>query len=108
MIRFLLDEHVHPAVANGLRLRNIDAATAAEVGLLGEPDERYIEFAASEDRVIVTHDDDFLKLHAMGKPHAGIAYCHQRERTVGELVSTLVLIYDCLLSREVKNRVEFL
>jgi predicted nuclease of predicted toxin-antitoxin system len=108
VIRFLLDEHVGHAVATGLRLRGIDVATAAEAGLLGEPDERYVSLALTEGRVIVTHDDDFLTLHAAGVEHAGIAYCRQGTRTVGEVVNALVLIDACLAPDETRNRVEFL
>jgi len=42
VIRFLLDEHVHPAVASGLQLRGIDVLEAIEADLLGEPDEHNI------------------------------------------------------------------
>jgi hypothetical protein len=108
LIRFLLDEHVHPAVATGLRIRGIDVTTAAEAGLLGAPDESYVTLAASENRVIVTHDDDFLAIGAAGVRHAGIAYCHQHARSVGELVNALVLIHSCLEPDEIENRVEFL
>lgn len=34
-IRFHLDEHIDPAVADGLRRRHIEVTTAAEAGLLG-------------------------------------------------------------------------
>jgi hypothetical protein len=108
VIRFLLDEHVHPAVAIGLRLRGVEVTTATEAGLLGAPDESYVALAVSEERVIVTHDDDFLALDAAGTRHAGIAYCHQRARSVGELVNALVLIHNCLTSDEIENEVEFL
>ncbi len=108
MIRFVLDEHVRPAVATGLRLRGIDVVTAGEAGLLGEPDERYIEYGRSEGRVIVTHDDDFLSLHAAGFEHAGIAYVHQQARSMGELVSALILVDACLSPDEARNRIEFL
>lgn len=108
MIRFLLDEQVHPAVATGLRLRGIDAVTAAEAGLLGEPDLRYVYHGLAEGRAIVTHDDDFLALHAAGTEHAGIAYCHQGDRSVGEIITVLVLMDACLTPDEVRNRIEFL
>ena len=37
----------------------------------------------SEGRVLVTHDADFLRYHAEGVEHAGIAYCKKGSRTVG-------------------------
>lgn len=40
--------------------------------------------------------------------HAGIAFCQQGTRTIGQLVMTLVLIYEALEPREMVGRVEFL
>ena len=58
--------------------------------------------------MIVTQDDDFLKLHANGAPHAGIVYCRQQTLTIGEILRRLVLIHDLLDPAEIKGRVEFL
>ncbi|MGH7130229.1 MAG: DUF5615 family PIN-like protein, partial [Planctomycetaceae bacterium] len=77
-IRFHLDEHIDAAVAEGLRHRGIGVTTTVETGLSGADDEAHLAFALNEHRVVMTHDDDFLVLHAAGTPHAGIAYCHQR------------------------------
>ena len=73
-IRYHLDENVHGAVANGLRLRGIDVTTASDAALLGASDAEHVAFARSQGRVIVTHDDDFLRLHAESIEHAGIVY----------------------------------
>lgn len=108
MIRFHLDEHIHPAIATGVRVRGIDVTTAAEAGLLGANDEQHLAFATREQRVIVTHDSDFLVLHANGKPHAGIAFCHHEARSIGEIVAALVLMNECLTADEMQNRVEFI
>ena len=108
MIRFHLDEHVHPAIAAGLRHRGIDVTTTVDAGLSGAADENQLAFARTEDRVIVTHDDDFLALHARGVSHAGIAYCHQQSHSTGDLLRTLLLLYECLTAEEMQGRVEFL
>jgi hypothetical protein len=107
-IRFLLDEHVAHAVAHGLRRRGIDALTPGEVGLLGATDEELLARAREEGCVIVTHDGDFLRLHATGVPHAGIAYSEQGARTIGQLIAGLVLMYEALPPEEIAGRVEFL
>jgi predicted nuclease of predicted toxin-antitoxin system len=72
-IRFHLDEHISAQVAAGLRRRNIDVTTTGDTGLIGATDLAHIEFAASSGRVLVTQDDDFLRLHAKGVAHSGIA-----------------------------------
>jgi predicted nuclease of predicted toxin-antitoxin system len=81
--KFHLDEHVSPAIAAGLRRRGIDVTTTREVGLQDLPEQHHIAFALPAGRVIVTHDDDYLLLHAQGVRHAGIAYCHQHARSIG-------------------------
>ncbi len=107
-IRFHLDEHVAGAVALGLRLRAIDASTTTEEGLIAASDEQQLAFAAGRGRVLVTHDADFLRLHAAGHPHAGIVYCHQRDAAVGAPVRGLVLIHALLSPEDMRNHVEFL
>ena len=74
VLKFHLDEHVSPAIDAGLRRRGIDVTTTREVGLQGAADTDHIAFALSAGRVIVTHDEDYLMLHAQGVRHAGIVY----------------------------------
>jgi predicted nuclease of predicted toxin-antitoxin system len=107
-IRFHLDEHIDPAIANGLRRRGIDVTTTADMGLQGTRDEEHLAFARAERRIIVTHDDDYLRLHQRGIPNAGIAYCRQQTRSIGEMLRALVLIWAVLTPEEMENHVEFL
>jgi hypothetical protein len=82
--------------------------TTAGAGLLGATDLAQLELTASAGRVLVTHDDDFLRLHAQGMAHAGIAYCQQQSMSVGEMLRRLILIHDLLSPEEMAGRVEFL
>jgi len=107
-IRFHLDEHISANVAAALRRRNIDVTTAADTGLIGATDVAHLGFAASTGRVVVTQDDDFLRLHSGGVAHAGIAYCRQQSMALGEMLRRLVLIHDLLSPEEMAGRVEFL
>jgi len=56
----------------------------------------------------VTHDADFLRLHAQGAEHAGMCYCHPQARTLGQIIDALLLVYGCLTAEEMKQHVEFL
>jgi hypothetical protein len=51
LIRYDLDEHVDPAVAEGLRRRGIDATTTVGAGLTGATDEEQLGFATADRRV---------------------------------------------------------
>jgi predicted nuclease of predicted toxin-antitoxin system len=94
-------------IAAGLRRRNIDVTTAADVRLNGATDMEHLAFASSQRRVVATHDDD-LRLHAQGAAHTGIAYCRQQSMTIGELLRRVVLLHDLLSPEEMIGRVEFL
>jgi predicted nuclease of predicted toxin-antitoxin system len=65
-IRFHLDENVSGAVALALRRRGVDVSTAVEANLIGADDRAHLEFAQAHDRVLVTYDDDFTRIHASG------------------------------------------
>jgi predicted nuclease of predicted toxin-antitoxin system len=107
-IRFHLDEHVDPAIAQGLRRLGIDATTTIDAGLVRAPDEDHIAFGIAQGRVVFTQDQDFLRIHAAGIPHAGITFCHQQARTIGQIIDGLKLIWELLEPREMEGRVEFL
>ena len=107
-IRFQLDENVPHAVAQALRRRGIDVVTAAETGLLGVDDLQVLAHSHATGRVLVTHDSDLLRLHRERHEHAGIAYCQQGVRAIGQLVASLVLIHEILEPNEMLGRVEFL
>ena len=80
---------------------------AAQFDLFREP-KQHMAFALREGRVIFTQDEDFLSLHAAGVQHAGIAYCHQASRSLGEIIPGLALIWDIYEPEEMHNRVEWL
>jgi predicted nuclease of predicted toxin-antitoxin system len=107
-VRFQLDAHVPDAVAEALRRRGVDVQTANEAGLRTAPDSAYVARAIAEGRVIVTHDSDFLRIHHSQQAHAGIAYCGQGKRTIGEIIAALVLIYEVLDAEEMNGRLEFI
>jgi predicted nuclease of predicted toxin-antitoxin system len=107
-VGFQLDEHIPSAVARALRRRGIDVETPAEAGLIGAPDGEQLSHAYAAGRVFVTHDPDLLRLHRQRHQHAGIAYCEQGTRSIGQIVAGLVLIYEVLEPSEMLGRVEFL
>ena len=58
--RFLVDESLGIAVAKVLRARGWNAVYAADLKLLGRSDEDVFAAAYREDRILLTHDRDFL------------------------------------------------
>jgi predicted nuclease of predicted toxin-antitoxin system len=107
-IRFHLDEHCPHAVAEGLRRHGIDATTSTDAGLLHAADIDHLAFGLAQKRVIFTQDEDYLVLASQGVAHAGIAYCHQQTRGNGEIIDSLVLLWEVFELEEMANRVEYL
>jgi uncharacterized protein with PIN domain len=107
VIAFHLDEHVDHAIAIGLRLRGIDVTTTTDAGLIAADDPEHIAFALASNRVVLTHDQDFLRHHQAGIEHAGIIYAEQGAHTIGEIVRFLHLLSDCLEPHEMRGQIEF-
>lgn len=107
-ICFHLDEHISNAIAIALRRRGIDVTTTVEAGLRQADDLTHLTFSYQAGRVLVTHDADFLRLHAQGVEHAGIAYCKKGTRTIGQMIETLSLMHEVLSPADIENSVEYL
>ena len=106
-IRFRLDEHVTHAIARALRRRGVDIVTATETGTVGLPDDQLLARCYVEGRVLITNDNDFLLLHGRAAPHAGIVFSEFGARSIGEMVTFLILVVDVYSPAEIANRVEF-
>ena len=75
--RFLLDENIHLAVAEGLRRLGFDTVHVREIGCLGASDHQVLVRAAGQNRLVVTRDlRDFARLATLyqggGKALPGI------------------------------------
>lgn len=106
-IRFYVDEHIASSVVEGLRRRDIDVMTTYEARMRGATDEQQLFYAGEQQRVLVTKDDDFLRLHAEDVQHYGIVFV-PTQATIGALVQGLMLISRVLDADEMRNHVEFL
>jgi uncharacterized protein with PIN domain len=107
-MRFHLDENVDPDIALALRQAGIDVTTSQEAGLLATSDLAQLEFAITQSRVLVTHDDDFLILNSQGVEHSGITYCQKDAKSIGYLIRMLILLAEVATPEEIRNRVEYL
>jgi predicted nuclease of predicted toxin-antitoxin system len=75
MLRLLIDEDVHIDILEGLRRRNptIDVIRVHDVGLNQTPDADILEWAAQNDRVVVSVDKKTLAVDAWNRVGAGRA-----------------------------------
>lgn len=75
--------------------------------MLGASDEEQLSFAREQRRVIFTQDEDFLRLHASERQHAGIIYAPQ-QTAIGDMIRGLMLVFEVLEPDEMQGHVEFL
>ena len=106
-MHFHLDEHIPAAIADGLRRRGIDVTTTVEADLAGASDLAHVQFAHRTSRVILSGDPDFLALAGSGVEHAGLVYCHQNTRTIGQMIDFLLLVDACMSPEDMRNHIEF-
>jgi predicted nuclease of predicted toxin-antitoxin system len=106
-IRFHLDEHVDPAIAMALRRAGIDLTTTIEAGLRGRNDEAHLQFARAERRVLVTRDQDFLRLSGRVADHAGIVF-YTANQSIREIIEGLILICEVMLPEEMAGNIEYI
>lgn len=107
-LRFHLDENDNPTIADALRRLGVDVTTTNEMHLRTRTDTVHWDYAQRESRVIVTHDDDFLRLAHQNEFHAGVAYCSQSKRTVGEIVRRLMKLHEEQTTDRMMGRVFYL
>ncbi|RIK84183.1 MAG: hypothetical protein DCC68_01995 [Planctomycetota bacterium] len=107
-MRLHLDESMPSAVAEGLRRRGYDVTVSSEAGLLAASDEKQLAYAAREDRILVTRDQDFLRLNAQRTDHAGIIFWTQRQRSLGQLIRAIDSLFVARTLAELRGQVVFL
>ncbi len=80
--------------------------------LITRPDTEVLEWAANENRVVLTHDVTTMSKHAFdrvnqGLPMPGVIEVSQ-DVPIGEAIEELVLIAECSLENEWHNQVIYL
>ena len=93
------DENLNSKLVRGVqRLRKLDIVRVQDVGLSGADDPTVLEWAASENRVLLTHDVATMARHAYDRVAAGLPMPGVFE--IGVRVPLAVAIEDVLLVAE--------
>lgn len=84
------DESIWIPVADGLERRGWVIRTARDEGTLGDPDRDQLAYAADNDWILLTFDDDFLSLVEEEElEHAGVIYVQQAGKKIGDVVKAV-------------------
>lgn len=113
-IRFLADADLDNAIVQGVRRRepSIDFKSANDAGLEGLPDEKVLEIAAGEGRVLVSHDKRTMPVHFVARIRSG-----QRSpgvllalpsASVGEVVESLLIIWSASGESDWADQIHYL
>lgn len=95
-MRFLLDENIHPRVAEIAWEQDVDVVSVMELRRRGRSDREQLELAAKQDRVLVTRNRaDYLhwtrEFYHAGRPHAGVllvgdGFPHDQPEALGRVL----------------------
>ncbi len=111
-IAFYMDENVHRAITNGLRIRNVEVLTVQEDGRTSFPDPIILDRATELDRVLFSQDDDFLveATHRQQEKinFSGVIYAHKLRVSVGDCIRDLEIIAKAAYPEELANRIQYL
>lgn len=104
------DECLDARTVAGLRRRSIDIQTTADEALLGAPDERQLAQAIARGRVVVTNDQDFLRLAhdrmEKGLPFPGVIFVLPGT-PVGDAVRAIADLAVVLDAYDMAGRIEW-
>jgi predicted nuclease of predicted toxin-antitoxin system len=113
-VNFLIDMPLSPHLAAWLEARGHDAVHALHVGLDRAPDERLLQYALEQGRVVITADLDFPRLMALARAAApGIILvrggANTEEEVARRLQRALERVPEAELTRSIvvleKNRI---
>ena len=114
MIRFLADENFNNDILRGFqrRLPSVDIVRVQDTELMGGSDLAVLAWAATEARIVLTHDLATLigaayERIASGEPVVGVIAVPQAIRA-GVAIEDLILIAECSTPQDFSDRVAFL
>ena len=113
-MRFLADENFDYAIILGLQREkpDLDIVRVQAVGLISTDDPIILEWAARENRILLTHDVNTVPGYAYqrvadGKSMPGVLAVHQTAPT-GTVIEHLLIVLEASKPDEWEGRVQFI
>lgn len=114
MLGFAADENFNMHIVNGVlrRLPDLDIRRVQDAGLEGTDDPAVLEWAASEGRVLLTHDANTITAFAyerisQGLPMPGVFEVSLRI-PISTAIEEIILLAECSVAGEWEGQVNYL
>ena len=114
MLRLAADENFNNDIVRGLwrRKPELDIVRIQDIGLSGADDPTILEWAAQEERVLLTHDVSTITRYAYervraGRPMPGV-FEISRAVPIGRAIADILLLAECSLDGEWEGQVRYL
>ena len=115
MLRLTSDADFNGVLYRALLRRqpDLDIVRTQDVGLRTAKDTEILAWAASQDRIVLTHDRKTMTKFAFdrimaGLPMPGVFVLENRPKQIGQMVEDVLLVALCSSQEEWKDRVIFL
>ncbi|MBN1563709.1 MAG: DUF5615 family PIN-like protein [Anaerolineae bacterium] len=100
MIRFLADENFNGRILRGIQRENPDAhiVRVQDTAMYEAPDPQVLEWAAQENRIVLTHDVETMVGYANDRltnelPMPGVIIVHD-DLPIGQVVEDLLIVLN--------------
>jgi hypothetical protein len=110
----LADENLHSAIWRGLLRRNceIDIVRVQDVGILSFDDPAVLEWAAQENRIVISSDTNTLIRFAIERIDSGIfmpgVIVVPQDLAIGAAIEDILLLAECGEPSDIENQVVYL
>ncbi len=111
MLRFLADENFNGRILRGLLARNplIDILRWQDIGPEGQEDPILLEWAAQQNRLLLTHDVETMVGFAYQRANAGLpmpgVIAVSAESSIRAVIEDLLLVADVSIEGEYEGQV---
>lgn len=114
MLRLAADENFNRDIVRGLlrRKQDLDIVCVQDVGLSRADDPTILEWAAKEDRVLLTHDVSTMTRYAYERVQSGLpmpgVFEVSRKVPIRRAVEDVLILAECSLEGEWEGQVRYL